>query len=279
MNVPGQWLRRPTIWRKLSLQTWAEPNDPTMYGVLEVDVGPLQAWLATRTAESGVKCTVTHAVTRAMAILLRRYPETNVLVRGRGIWLRRDVDVFHQVAMPVPGSKIGADLSGVVIRMADTKKVSDIARELALNAEAVRLKKDGQMAQTRGLLMAMPGFLTCWVLKILGWLTYRLNLKVPGTPQDPFGGIMVTSIGMLGIRMGFAPIVTFSKAPIVVVVNTIEDHVVARDGQIVIRPVLTLTMTADHRIMDGYQAGVLTVGIKRLLETPDLLDHDPVAVG
>jgi len=279
MNVPGRWLRKPTIWRKLSLQTWAEPNDPTMYGVLEIDAAALQEWLARKTRESGVKCTMTHAVTRAMAILLRRYPEANVLVRGRRIWMRRDVDVFHQVAMPIVGAKGAADLSGAIVRQADTKKVPDIARELAEMAEKVRLKKDGQMAQTRGLLMALPGFLTRWVVKILGWFTYGLNLTMPMSPPDPFGGVMVTSVGMLGIRMAFAPIVTFSRAPMLVVVNTVEERAVVRDGQIVARPILTLTTTADHRVIDGYQASVLIREIRGLLEAPETLDQEAVANG
>lgn len=274
MNVPGRWLRRWTVWRKLSLNTWNAPNDPSMYGVLEIDAAALQAWLQRKTAESGVKCTITHAVTRSMGILLRRHPEANVLVRGRRIWLRRDVDVFHQVAMPIPGTRAGADLSGAVVRRVDTLKVPDIARDLARQAEAVRQLRDGQMAQTRGMLMALPGFLTRWVLRLLGWLTYRLNLRVPMSPHDPFGGVMVTSVGMLGIRMAFAPIVTFSMAPIVVLVNTVEDRAVVRDGQVVARPILTLTTTADHRIMDGYQAGVLIREIKDLLEHPDRLDEE-----
>mgnify|MGYP000976690249 CR=1 FL=1 len=275
MNVPGTWLRKPTIWRKLSLQTWAEPNDPTMYGVLEIDAARLQAWLAGKTEASGVRCTVTHAVTRAMAMLLRRHPEANVLVRGRRIWLRRDVDVFHQVAMPIPGSRMAADLSGAVVRQADTKKVPEIARELADMAEKVRLKTDGQMAQTRSLLMAMPGTLTRWVLKALRWLTYRWNLRMPMSPRDPFGGVMVTSVGMLGIRMAFAPIVTLSRTPMLVVVNAIEDRAVVRDGQVVARPILTLTCTADHRVIDGYQASVLIREMKPLLEAPENLDLEP----
>ena len=273
MNVPGRWLKKSTIWRKLSLNTWSTPDNPTMHGVLEVDIGPMIDYLKRKTGETGVKCTMTHAVARTLAILLRRYPEANVLVRRRRIWLRRDVDIFHQVAIPIPGQKGGADLSGAVIRQADTKSVPQIAGELAQMAEAVRQKKDGDMAKTRNLLMVLPDVVTRWAVRILGWLTYGLNLDVPTSPRDPFGGAMVTSIGMYGIQMAFAPIVTFSRAPLVMVVNQVEDRPVVRDGQIVIRPRLTLTCSIDHRVMDGYQAGILARDMKELLENPDLLDE------
>ncbi|MBM4398380.1 MAG: 2-oxo acid dehydrogenase subunit E2, partial [Deltaproteobacteria bacterium] len=203
-NVPGSWPARWTVWRKLSLNTWREPDDPTIYGWLDIDVGPLLDWLQRRSEASGVKCTLTHAVTRSIALTFRRHPEANVLVRGHRIWQRRDVDVFHQVAMPVDGGR-DADLSGATVRHADTKRVEDIARELRDGALAVREKRDGEMASTRSLFMKLPGWLLRPILKLTGWLTYRLNLRLPTIPRDPFGGVMVTSIGMLGIRVAFAP--------------------------------------------------------------------------
>jgi pyruvate dehydrogenase E2 component (dihydrolipoamide acetyltransferase) len=273
MNVPGRWLKRSTIWRKISLNTWSAPDNATIFGLLEIDAGPLNEYLKRRSVDTGAKCTMTHAVARCLAILLRRYPEANVLLRGRRIWLRRDVDIFHQVAMPIEGEKGKADLSGAIIRQADTKDVSRMATELREQAEAIRQQRDGEMARTRNLLMAMPNFLTRWVLKLLGWLNYNLNLSVPTSPRDPFGGAMVTSVGMLGIKMGFAPLVTFSRAPLIVMVNTVEDKAVVRDGQIVIRPILTLTASIDHRIMDGVQAGQIARDMKEILEQPDLLDQ------
>ena len=124
MNVRGRWQKKLTTWRKISLNTWSTPDNPTIYGLLDVDVGDLKEYLARRSEETGAKCTITHAVTRSLALLLRRHPDTNVLVRRRKIWLRDQVDIFHQVAMPLEnGSEDQADLSGATIRRADTKSV------------------------------------------------------------------------------------------------------------------------------------------------------------
>ena len=273
MNVRGRWLKRPTAWRKISLQTWRTPDNPTIHGTLEIDVGPLQEFLARRSAESGVKCTMTHAVSRALAVLLRRHPDCNVLVRRRKIWLRDDVDVFHQVAMPSETEPGRVDLSGATIRKADTKRIEAIAEELRARAAAVRQEKDGDMARTRSMLLRLPGFLTRWVLRLVGWLQYTLNLRVPTTPRDPFGGAMVTSVGMMGIKSAFVPLVTFSRVPIIVVVGQVEDRPVVRDGQVVVRPMCTLTATMDHRVLDGAQAAQLAAGMTRLLEEPERLDE------
>ena len=275
MNVPGQWQKKVTVWRKISLNTWKTPDNATIYGLLDVDIGDLQVYLKEKSEKTGVKCTITHAVTRSLAILLRRYPDCNVLVRRRKIWLRRDVDIFHQVAIPVKGEKAKADLGGATIRKADTKQIDEIAGELRERAEKVRAKKDGQMAKTRKTMLSLPTFLLKWVLKLIGWLQYTLNFKVPTVPRDSFGSAMVTAVGMFGIKLAYAPLVTFSRAPIILLVGAIEDRPVVRNGQVVIRPMCSMTATLDHRIIDGFQAGRLAGELKILLEQPELLDKEP----
>ena len=277
-NVPGRWLREPSIWRKISLNTWKEPDNATIYGVLDIEAGPLMTWLQKRTEESGIKVTMTHAVSRALAILMRKHPSTNVLVRGRKIWLRDKVDIFHQVAMPVPGNPGKTDLSGVTVRNVDTLRVEGIAQVLRAQAEKVRKKEDGEMARTRNTMFMLPEFLLKTVLAIIGWLTYDLNLVLPTVPRDPFGGAMVTAVGMFGIKTAFAPIVTFSKAPIVLLIGEIEDRVVAREGQVVIRKMCTITAAMDHRVLDGFVGGLLASGMQKILENPELLDADPSEV-
>jgi pyruvate/2-oxoglutarate dehydrogenase complex dihydrolipoamide acyltransferase (E2) component len=273
MNVPGHWLRQLTTWRKIALNTWDVPDNATIYGAVEVDVGPLQAYLQERSEQHHVKCTITHAVTHALAILLRRYPDCNVLVRGRRIWQRDQVDIFHQVAMPLDEAKGSADLSGAVVRRADEKQVHEIAHDLREQAAAVREKRDGEMARTRSMLFALPGFLVRRSLQVLGWLSYTLNLDVPGSPPDPFGSAMVTAVGMLGIKLAYAPLVTFSHCPIILLTGQVEDRAVVRDGQVVVRPMCTITATLDHRIVDGYLAGKLARELKLLLEEPHRLDE------
>lgn len=276
MNVKGRWAKKVSTWRKISLNTWSTPDNPTIYGVLEVEVDALLEYLSERSEETGVKCTMTHAVTRAMAMILRRYPDCNVVVRGRRIWLRDDVDVFLQVAMPIPGKPGKADLSGTVIRQADTKRVEAIAEELREQADAVRAKKDGNMAKTRGTLGSLPNPVVALSLKALGFLQYELNVPVPGTPRDPFGGAMVTSVGMFGVSEAFAPIVTFSRCPIITLIGAVEERPVVRDGEIVIRKMCTIAGTFDHRILDGFLAGKVGGSLRKLLENPELLDLDPL---
>jgi pyruvate/2-oxoglutarate dehydrogenase complex dihydrolipoamide acyltransferase (E2) component len=274
-NVPGRWIREVPTWRRISLATWSRPDNATIYGLHEIDVGPLLDFLEARSAASGEKCTVTHAATRAIGLALRLYPEANVLVRHRRLWQRDTVDVFVLVAMQ-RGDRAGrADLSGALIRNADQKRVEAIAGELARKAQAVRDEKDEAFARTRRLLKVLPIEPLGWIMKALAFLQYDLNLELPGMERDGFGGATVTSVGMLGVKQAFTPLTTFTRCSMLALVGKVEDKPVVRDGRVVARPMCTVTGSFDHRVFDGVLAGRVADSIQRILEEPALLDASP----
>ncbi len=51
-------------------------------------------------------------------------------------------------------------------------------------------------------------------------------------------------------------------------IGAINDEAVVRDGQIVIRPIMMLSMTFDHRLIDGAVAGRFRSALRTLLENP-----------
>ena len=48
---------------------------------------------------------------------------------------------------------------------------------------------------------------------------------------------------------------------------------IARDGQVVVAPQVTLTVTIDHRFIDGFQAGTLAAEFRRVFADPRVLDE------
>ena len=53
--------------------------------------------------------------------------------------------------------------------------------------------------------------------------------------------------------------------------HKIEERPVAVDGQVVIRPMMYLALSYDHRIVDGREAVQFLVRIKELIEDPETL--------
>ena len=119
-----------------------------------------------------------------------------------------------------------------VIRNADQKRLRDIAGEIDRLAQAAR---DGSIAgeDLRG-----------------GTFTV--------TSPGPFGGLMAT------------PIVMHPQSAILGVHRAV-DRPVVRNGQIVVRKMMNLSVTFDHRVLDGMTAAKFALDVVRLLEHPAVL--------
>jgi pyruvate dehydrogenase E2 component (dihydrolipoamide acetyltransferase) len=99
-----------------------------------------------------------------------------------------------------------------------------------------------------------------------GELTDRA-LMGKSLPDDFANGTFtLTNLGGLDVD-GFTPIINPPQAAILGVGRIIEKPV-ARDGAVVIRPVITLSLTFDHRIVDGAPAAKFLQRVKQLVERP-----------
>ena len=90
-----------------------------------------------------------------------------------------------------------------------------------------------------------------------------------------FGSFVVSDIGSFGLNTGMTALMPAAKIPCVIVLGKMEEKPVVRNGEVVIRTVLPLTGTFDHRIVDGMQIGKLARGIKRNFRKPEWLDEVP----
>ncbi len=276
--MAGRYFRPPHVsaFRMLAPIIWDAPRDPTILGDSEIAVAPLLAYLEAHHAKTGQKLTVTHAVARGVASVLGAHPDLNCMVRRGRLWMRRDVDVFCQVAVPhADGRKLaGADLSGAVIRNADKRTMAEIAAELQAMADKIRQHKDPLLQQTKQMLSVLPPFIARPFLRLLAYLNHDwgVDLRWMGVPDDPFGSIMVTSLGMFGIRNAYAPLFPNARCIGVLLVGGVHDRPAVVDGQIVVQKALPLTIALDHRMIDGLQASVFSRELIRRLENPELLD-------
>jgi pyruvate dehydrogenase E2 component (dihydrolipoamide acetyltransferase) len=79
----------------------------------------------------------------------------------------------------------------------------------------------------------------------------------------------VTSLGALG-GLFATPVLNHPEVGILGI-HRIRPTPVVRDGQIVIRDVLNVSVTSDHRVVDGHQAAAFCYQVIKYLEEPGLL--------
>jgi pyruvate dehydrogenase E2 component (dihydrolipoamide acetyltransferase) len=83
------------------------------------------------------------------------------------------------------------------------------------------------------------------------------------------GTFTITSVGNIGGRFA-TPILNHPEVAILGV-NQIHDRPVAINGQVVVRPMMYLSPSFDHRVIDGAVAARFVSALKRLLEQPEAL--------
>jgi len=90
-------------------------------------------------------------------------------------------------------------------------------------------------------------------------------------PADVAGGTFtVSNLGPFGIEQ-FTAIINLPQAAILAVGATQQEAVVGEDGQVVARPVMRMTLSADHRIVDGAVAARFLSDLREALEAPALI--------
>jgi pyruvate dehydrogenase E2 component (dihydrolipoamide acetyltransferase) len=88
-------------------------------------------------------------------------------------------------------------------------------------------------------------------------------------PPDVTGGTFtISNLGMFGVD-AFSAIITPPQAS-VLAVGRIADRVVPLNGLIGIRPILTMTLSSDHRVVDGAQAAAFLKDVAEALTNPQL---------
>jgi pyruvate dehydrogenase E2 component (dihydrolipoamide acetyltransferase) len=268
-------------WRKLALGTWGAPKSPAAYGVLDLDCENALAWAARAREATGEKITLTHIVGKAVAIAIASAPETNGFASLGRLMLRDRVDVFFQVAFfdrddALPrgtesSTRTDANLAGAKVDGADKKSVVAIARELRERSQAIRTQTHDATVGATQLVGKLPGPLTSMAAHVGAFLSFDLGIDLSklGIPFDPFGSCMITNVGVFGIEGAWAPLVPYARTPLCITLGAVHEVPAVVEGRIVARRHVSIGVAFDHRVLDGYHAGVMARRFQRVFESPE----------
>ncbi len=95
------------------------------------------------------------------------------------------------------------------------------------------------------------------------------------TPEDVTGGTFtLTNLGAAGAGWRFETAIINQPESAILGTGGITDRAVVRDGQIVVRPIMTYSFTYDHRLIDGAVAVRFMAKVIDSLENPSSLSVD-----
>ena len=267
-------------FRKLAIGSWKTAYDPTVYGTMTLRMDKALAYIEAFRQKTGIRLTVTHLVTKAMAEALRRCPDANAILRFNKIYLRQRI-TLSTLVVQTDGGKV--DLTSAKIDDAEQKSLRQIAAEMEAAVQKVRQRKDEMLEKGKGTIQKIPYLFLNLFTWLMSFFMYTLNWDMTwaGMPRDAFGSAIVTNVGSLGLDTAYVPLVPYTRVPIFIAPGAIKDAPVVEDGKVVAGKIMNVNASFDHRFIDGFHAGILATTMREMLENPfehfDKLDEvEPV---
>ena len=208
----------------------------------------------------GQKISYTAILLKAIGIAQRAHPDsrTSILPFGRTLTLHDIVAGFtvERLIGEQPAVFFGA------IASPDTKSVEEISTELRQYAESDM--QDLVQRDRPKMVNGMPA----WIRRLILWV----GIRVPRVRLAYLGATFgLSSMGKSITTAIIPPCLSTSTFGI----GLVSDRPVARSGKVEIRPVMTVTLNFDHRLIDGAPAARFMADVKRLMEG-DLANYMPV---
>ena len=162
------------------------------------------------------------------------------------------------------------DLSGVTVRGSEFLSLSQKVASLYTLAQKARDGKTEASLVQRNLIPKIPNFLMGPFLTLSSFLDYVLNIKLPliGITEDPFGSFMFSDTASIGAPHAFIPIVPYSRCGLLISTGKVYKKPVVENDEVVVREVMPLSITFDHRLVEGFQMAELYRLIKVAMENP-----------
>ncbi len=264
------WADPAEVRRKIAVATWRPAKEGRIMARVVVDADPLLDYVEQRRAAGLSGLTVLHVVGAAAARAVSAVPEANSRVFGGRLVPFPDVSVGFAVDV---GN--GRDLAPLKVSQADRLTPAGIATELRRGVRALRQgDHPGWQVSTR-IAAAVPAPLMRPLLGVSSLVLGGLGLPLLGQPGHPLGTVFISNVGSFGLDEVFMAPVPFARAHLYLALGSVSERPAVRNGQVVAVRQLTLSLTGDHRIVDGAQAAAYIDRLRSLLAEPDVLDVPP----
>ncbi|MBK9177982.1 MAG: 2-oxo acid dehydrogenase subunit E2 [Acidimicrobiales bacterium] len=228
-----------------------------MHGLLTVDVTTARSRLAELDPPGSFTALVLAAVARSAAA----HPEVHAYRDWRGR-LVSPTYVDATVMVEVVTSR-GPVAVAHLVRDADRRTVAELGSELhAARRDSSTTRQARPLERWLPRLVSVPG--------VIPGLYVVLGRSARGRRLS--GTVLVTAVGMFGGGAGFA-IAPPGLHSLAVVVGAVSTRPWMCDGVVCPRELLDVTVSVDHRVVDGAPAARFGADLRRLLEDGRVLDE------
>lgn len=261
-------IKNLSTYQRLSIGSWKNAKDPSIYGWHDIDYSAAEKFAEKIFKEKNIKLTPTYLVAQAVSLVFASHPRLNTLLRGDLIYQRDRISFSFLVAIGKDFK--GFNLSSCVVHDITKLDLLRLYEVLCNKIERTKQNEDEVVKAQSRLLEKIPTPLMRYFLNISSFLLYTLNIRFKGLPEDPFGSVMISNLGQMGIDNAFIPLVPYARVPVLVAIGLVKPRPVANENrEVTVKDMLRINYTIDHRYIDGKSLAVMEKMLFLAFKNPD----------
>lgn len=250
-----------SLFRKASFSLWGSPADPSVYGFVDWDV-------------TDIPKKIRNAVLiKAIAHVVEKNPHLNSQLKFGQLVSRESIDISFMINIP---SDKGNDLTFTTLKKVNQLNIQQILSEMNLRKELINSKSFDEIGTALKIIHLLPKSLGRFFLKLYGWLEFDLgvNMNFLKLPHKPFGSVIISNIGSLGLKRALIPLVPFTRACLMISMGRAEIEPKYINQELLPREIINLGITFDHRYFDGAEAAKMLRDFEYFLKNSTNLNHE-----
>ena len=267
---PDGTLLKTHPYRRLMFYIMPTRSESVVFFERKIDATALQAFVARSRTEFDAN--LTHAAVAAAAIALRVTGRVNRFTVGRRLYQRKGQWMTFAMKRKKTGAGFdhAAKLATVKIDFREGESYGDFAGRINGLITENRSGKKTTADKEYTLFNLLPRPLLELAARSLGWLDYYNLLPSFFIRPDPmYTSIFIANLGTLKMDAGFHHLYEYGTCSLFVMMGQIREEPTVVDGEVVVRPMISLRFTYDERIDDGLNARFGVDALARVLSEPE----------
>ncbi|MBR5528024.1 MAG: 2-oxo acid dehydrogenase subunit E2 [Clostridia bacterium] len=249
-------------------------NEAVIYETF--DLSAIEAFLEKKNADDPeYKYTFFHVICAAIAKAIYLRPRMNRYYSGFRLYDRKDISLAFVVKRKFTDNADEVLSILKINKESDEAPLDQIYSKVKDTVYGVRKenKTDGA-TDVMALLTVLPRPIMKLVVKLLDFLDYHDMYPMSLMKVDPyFASVFISNLGSIKMKAGYHHLANRGTNSLFVIIGEKKmSPVFSEDGSVTMKNTLSLGITVDERIADGYYFSKTIKLLKKIFENPELLE-------
>ena len=272
----GYWVRETDSMHAIMPYMLPNRTDNEAFLTETIDMTKVIEYIDNKNADGPeFKYTFFHFLAAAIAKTIVLRPKMNRFYSGHRLYDRKDILLSFTVKKKFVDSSDEA-LAIVKIdqdsEMAPIEQVYEQVKKIVYSVRKEN-KTDGS-TEKMDILMKLPRPIMRFVVRILRWLEYHGKYPKSLMKDDPYySTVFLSNLGSIKMSADYHHLANWGTNSIFAIIGEMKPMpFYGEDGSVTVKKGLTLSMTIDERIADGFYFANSIKILRKLVENPTLID-------